>query len=160
MKTVLLHEYKQKKFIADNLEKMINNRYIEISDAEYTRINNAIQSYSESIEEIYDNLQDVSFTEPQKTKLLADIEKLEADIQSLKQTTLYTQEDGLYFTDENGNIAAKLDSNGFEAINISGAIEGITGPKGDTGDTGPTGPKGDTGPQGADSEGNLTIIDY
>jgi hypothetical protein len=160
MKTVPLHEYKYKKRIADNLEEMVNKRYIEISDDEYDRINNAIQSYSESIEEIYDNLQDVSFTEPQKTKLLADIEKLEADILALKQSALYTQENGLYFTDEDGNIGAKLDSNGFEAINIGGAIEGITGPKGDTGPTGPKGDTGDTGPQGADSEGNLTIIDY
>lgn len=163
MKTVLLHEYKQKKFIADNLEKMINNRYIEISDEEYERVNHAVESYSNSIQEIYNELQDVAFTEPQKTKLLADIEKLEADILALKQSALYTQEDGLYFTDEDGNIAAKLDANGFQAINISGAIEGITGPKGDTGDTGPTGPKGDTGDtgaQGADAEGNLTIIDY
>ena len=44
MKQVLLHEYKQKKLIADNLEKMINNRYIEISDEEYERINTAIET--------------------------------------------------------------------------------------------------------------------
>ena len=154
MKTVLLHEYKQKKLIADNLQKMVNQRYIEISDAEYARINNAIQSYSESIEEIYDNLQDVSFTEPQKTKLLADIEKLEADILALKQSALYTQEDGLYFTDEDGNIGAKLDANGFQAINISGSGEGSSGAQGAQGAQGPQ------GAQGADAEGNLTIIDY
>jgi hypothetical protein len=126
MKTVLLHEYKFKKLIADNLQKAINDRYIEISDAEYERINSAIASYSEAIEEIYDNLQDVSFTEQQKSKILADIENLEADIQALKQSTLYTAEDGLYFTDETGNIGAKLDANGFHAININGA-SGTTG---------------------------------
>ena len=151
MKRVSLHEYKYKKLIADKLEKMVNQRYIEISDEEFERINTAVESYSESISQVYNDLQNVVFTEPQKNKLLADLEKLEEDIQALKQSTLYTQEDGLYFNDENGNIAAKLDSNGFEAININGAIEGITGPKGDT---------GATGPQGADAEGNLTIIDY
>lgn len=121
MKTVLKHEYKLKKIIADNLENAISNRYIEITDEEYERVNNAIQSYSESISEVYDNLQDVAFTEPQKSKLLTDLEKLEADILALKQDTIYTAEDGLYFTDENGNIAAKLDSNGLRAVNISGS---------------------------------------
>ena len=70
MKTVPLREYKYKKLIADNLEQMVNERYIQISDAEYDRINNAINSYSTQIQEIYDNLQDVSFTEPQKNQLL------------------------------------------------------------------------------------------
>lgn len=121
MKQVLLHEYKYKKLIADNLSKMVNQRYIEISDEEYARINSAISSYSESVQEIYNNLQDVSFTEPQKNQLLLDLEKLESDIEKLKQDTIYTTEDGLYFTDENGNIAAKLDSNGLRAVNIGGS---------------------------------------
>jgi len=121
MKTVLKHEYKLKKIIADNLENAINNRYIEIADDEYERINTAIESYSNAIQEVYDNLQDVAFTEPQKSKLLSDLEKLEADILALKQDTIYTIEDGLYFTDENGNIAAKLDSNGLRAVNIGGS---------------------------------------
>lgn len=118
MKTVLAYEYKLKKHIADNLEKSIQKRYIEISDAEYERINTAIQTYSNSIEETYDQLKTMSFTEPQKNQLLLDLEKLEADIQKLKQDSIYTAEDGLYFTDENGNIAAKLDSNGLRAVNI------------------------------------------
>ena len=126
MKTVLLHEYKYKKLIADNLQKAINDRYIEISDEEFTRVNNAIESYSAAIQEVYDNLSTVSFTEQQKSQILADIEKLEADIQALKQSTLYTAEDGLYFTDETGNIGAKLDADGFHAINISGVF-GTTG---------------------------------
>lgn len=121
MKTVLKHEYKLKKIIADNLENTINNRYIEITDDEYERVNTAIESYSNAIQEVYDNLQDVAFTEPQKSKLLSDLEKLEADILALKQDTIYTIEDGLYFTDENGNIAAKLDSNGLRAVNIGGS---------------------------------------
>lgn len=121
MKTVPLHEYKYKKLIADNLEKMVNQRYIEISDEEYERINNAIESYSTQVQEIYNDLQNVSFTEPQKNQLLLDLEKLESDIEKLKQDTIYTAEDGLYFTDENGNIAAKLDSNGLHAVNIGGS---------------------------------------
>jgi len=116
MKTVLLHEYKQKKFIADNLEKMINNRYIEISDEEYERVNHAVESYSNSIQEIYNELQDVAFTEPQKTKLLHDLEQLEADIKMLKQDTFIVENDGLYFTDDEGNVAAKLDNTGFHTI--------------------------------------------
>ena len=126
MKTVLAHEYKIKKRIADNLQKAIDKRYIEISDAEYERVNSAISFYSSAVSEIYDNLQNVVFTEPQKTKLLADLEKLEADIQALKQSTLYTQEDGLYFTDEDGNIGAKLDSNGFQAINGGNVASNLT----------------------------------
>lgn len=121
MKTVPLHEYKYKKLIADNLEQMVNKRYIEISDTEYERINNAIESYSTQVQEIYNDLQNVSFTEPQKNQLLLDLEKLESDIEKLKQDTIYTAEDGLYFTDENGNIAAKLDSNGLHAVNIGGS---------------------------------------
>ena len=154
MKTVPLYEYKYKKLIADKLQNLINKRYIEISDAEFARINNAIESYSESVEEIYDNLSTMTFTEPQKNKLLQDLEKLEADILALKQSALYTQEDGLYFTDEDGNIAAKLDANGFQAINISGSGEGGSGAQGAQGAQGPQ------GAQGADAEGNLTIIDY
>ena len=88
MKTVLWYEYKYKKHIADNLQQMINNRYVEISDEEFARINTAIESYSEAIEQAYDNLQNIAFTEPQKSKLLEDLEKLEADILALKQNTL------------------------------------------------------------------------
>jgi len=116
MKTVLLHEYKYKKLIADNLQKMVNQRYIEISDEEYERVNHAIESYSNSIQEIYNELQDVAFTEPQKTKLLHDLEQLEADIKMLKQDTFIVENDGLYFTDDEGNIAAKLDNEGFHTI--------------------------------------------
>ena len=116
MKTVPLHEYKQKKLIADNLQNMINNRYIEISDEEYDRINTAVVSYSNAIQEIYDNLQDVTFTEPQKNALLHQLDQLEADIKALKQDIFFVEEDGLYFTDDEGNIAAKLDSNGFHTI--------------------------------------------
>jgi len=116
MKTVLLHEYKQKKLIADNLEKMINNRYIEISDEEYERVNHAVLSYSNAIQEVYDNLQDVTFTAPQKNTLVHQLEQLEADIKALKQNIFLVEEDGLYFTDDEGNIAASLDNTGFHTI--------------------------------------------
>ena len=121
MKKVPLYEYKLKKLIADRLEKMSAERYVDISDEEYSRINNAIESYNDTVAETYDRLKTMSFTEPQKNQLLLDLEKLKADIQKLKQDTIYTAEDGLYFTDENGNIAAKLDSNGLRAVNISGS---------------------------------------
>ena len=116
MKTVLKHDYKLKKIIADNLENAINNRYIEISDEEYERVNSAIESYSNSVREIYDNLKEVTFTEQQKTKILHDIAQLEADIRALKADTFYVEEDGLYFTDDNGNVAASLDPTGFHTI--------------------------------------------
>ena len=116
MKQVLLHEYKYKKRIADNLEKMVNQRYIEVSDEEYDRINHAVESYSNAVQEIYDNLQDVAFTEPQKNKLLYDLEQLEADIRSLKQDTFLVKENGLHFTDSEGHIAATIDENGMHTI--------------------------------------------
>lgn len=116
MKTVPLHEYKYKKLIADNLEEMVNKRYIEISDEEYDRINNAIISYSTQVQEIYDNLKEVSFTEQQKSQLLYHLEQLEADIKMLKQDTFIVENDGLYFTDDEGNVAAKLDNTGFHTI--------------------------------------------
>ena len=116
MKQVLLHEYKYKKRIADNLQDMINKRYIEISDEEYDRINTAVLNYSNAVQEIYDNLQDVSFTEPQKNKLLHDLEQLEADIRALKQDTFLVKENGLHFTDSEGHIAATIDENGMHTI--------------------------------------------
>lgn len=116
MKQVLLHEYKYKKRIADNLQDMINQRYIEISDEEYDRINTAVLNYSNAVQEIYDNLQDVSFTEPQKNQLLHNLEQLEADIRALKQDTFLVKENGLHFTDSEGHIAATIDENGMHTI--------------------------------------------
>lgn len=116
MKQVLLHEYKQKKLIADNLEKMINNRYIEISDEEYDRINTAVTAYNAAIEEVYDQLQNVVFTEPQKNALLHQLDQLEADIKALKTDVFYVSEEGLHFTDDEGHIAATIDENGVHTI--------------------------------------------
>ena len=116
MKQVLLHEYKYKKRIADNLQDMINQRYIEISDEEYDRINTAVLNYSNAVQEIYDNLQEISFTEPQKNQLLYQLDQLEADIKALKQDVFFVEEDGLYFTDDEGNVAASLDNTGFHTI--------------------------------------------
>ena len=116
MKKVPLHEYKLKKLIANNLEKMVNQRYIDISDEEYERINHAVESYSNQVQEIYNNLQDITFTEPQKNKLLHDLEQLEADIRSLKQDTFLVKENGLHFTDSEGHIAATIDENGMHTI--------------------------------------------
>jgi hypothetical protein len=95
---------------------MVNNRYIEISDEEYDRINNAIESYSNQIQEIYNDLQDVSFTEPQKNQLLYHLEQLEADIRALKQDTFLVKETGLHFTDSDGHIAATIDETGMHTI--------------------------------------------
>lgn len=116
MKTVPLHDYKYKKLIADNLQKMVNQRYIEISDEEYDRINNAVESYSTQVQEIYDNLQDISFTENQKNQLLYHLDQLEADIRALKQDTFLVKESGLHFTDSEGNIAVTIDENGMHTI--------------------------------------------
>ena len=116
MKTVPLHEYKYKKLIADNLEEMVNKRYIQISDEEYDRINTSIESYSNQVQEIYNNLQDIAFTEPQKNKLLHNLEQLEADIRALKQDTFLVKENGLHFTDSDGHIAATIDENGMHTI--------------------------------------------
>jgi archaellum component FlaC len=95
---------------------MINKRYIEISDEEYERVNTAIESYSNAIQEVYDNLQIVTFSEQQRSKLLHQLDQLEADIKSLKQDIFYVEEDGLYFTDDNGNVAASLDPTGVHTI--------------------------------------------
>lgn len=122
MKTVLLHEYKQKKYIADNLQRLISQRYTEISDEEFTRVNNAITTYNNAIQEIYEHLQDLTFTEAQKSQLLRDIEQLEADIRMLKQDTFFVQENGLYFTDENGYIGAQLTYNGFSSVGTTSNI--------------------------------------
>ena len=46
MKTVNKAEYITKKRIVDNLEEMIEQRYIEISDEEYSRIYNGIDTYN------------------------------------------------------------------------------------------------------------------
>lgn len=116
MKTVPLFEYRYKKRIADNLQKMVNQRYIEISDEEYERINNAMESYSTQVQEIYNDLQNVSFTEPQKNQLLYHLEQLEADIRALKQDTFLVKENGLHFTDSEGHIAATIDENGMHTI--------------------------------------------
>lgn len=169
MKTVLSHEYKFKKLIADRLQKLVNKRYIEISDEEYARVNNAVNSYGTSVSESYDQLQNIGFTEQQQSSILSDIanlktgvQGLEAGVQGLKISTLYTQEDGLYFTDENGNIGAKLDANGFQAININavnngGGSQGVQGVPGAQGAPGVQGVNGAAGQQGVN---NLTIIDY
>ncbi len=85
MKTVNKAEYIIKKRIVDNLDEMIEQRYFEISDEEYSRINNGIDTYSNAIQEIYDHLQNIIFTEQQKSELLQKIELLEADIEALKQ---------------------------------------------------------------------------
>ena len=116
MKNVILHEYKYKKFISDHLQKMIDNRYVQISDEEYNRINNAIDTYSNEVEEIHTDLMLMSFTEEQRTQLLRKIDQLEADIRALRQDTLYVTQSGLHFTDDEGNIGATLDDNGLHTI--------------------------------------------
>ena len=116
MKNIPFHEYKYKKFIADNLEKMTNKRYIEISDEEYSRINTALDTYNESITEINDHLHNISFTEEQKSSILSKLDQLEADIRALRQDTLYVTQSGLHFTDDQGNIGATLNEYGLQTI--------------------------------------------
>lgn len=116
MKTVPLHDYKHKKLIADNLSDMINDRYIEITDEEFDRINTAITQYNEAIDEMYDRLVEVSLSEEQKSYLALRLEQLAADIRALKTDTFFVTEEGLHFTDDQGNIAATIDENGMHTI--------------------------------------------
>lgn len=116
MKTVPLHDYKHKKLIADNLSDMINDRYIEITDEEFDRINTAITQYNEAIDEMYDHLVEVSLSEEQKSYLALRLEQLAADIRALKTDTFFVNEGGLHFTDDQGNIAATIDENGMHTI--------------------------------------------
>ena len=48
MVTVNKSEYTLYKRIADNIDERINNKFIEISEEEYDRINDALSRYNET----------------------------------------------------------------------------------------------------------------
>ena len=110
MKTVLLHEYKFGKTIADNLEALIANKYTEISDEEYTRVQEAISEYLSNSN--YSKILGSSISSK-------EIMELREMISSLKPISYEVDEDGLYFVDEDGYIGAKIISTGFYSINGS-----------------------------------------
>lgn len=83
-------EYTYKKVIADNLEEMINKKFIEISNEEYDRINNAIDTYSEAITQKIEELNNVVITTEQKAQLILKLQKLESDINDLKEVAYDT----------------------------------------------------------------------
>lgn len=85
-------EYVYKKTIADNLDEMIAKKFIEISDEEYERINTAIDSYSQAVNNTYRELNNVILTEEQKTQLLLKLQQLELDIDALKEVAYDTIE--------------------------------------------------------------------
>jgi cell shape-determining protein MreC len=78
-------EYRSKKIIADNLNAMIDKKFIEISTDEYNRVNAAIDSYSNAINQKISELHNIAITEEQKTELIAKLEQLERDIDALKE---------------------------------------------------------------------------
>lgn len=136
MKTVLSSDYKYKKIIADNLQDILDRRYIEISDDEYERVNNAIATYNTEAQSIYDNLYDVFVQDHSEliskveqleddvedlkgnSDVLDEIEQLEEDIAKLQQNEFEVEENGIYFVDEEGYIAVKINQAGLHAINI------------------------------------------
>lgn len=136
MKTVLLSDYKYKKMIADNLQSMINKRYVEISDDEYERVNSAIATYNEEAQSIYDDLYDIFVQDHSEliskveqleddvedlkgnSDVLDEIEQLEEDIAKLQQNEFEVEENGIYFVDEEGYIGVKINQSGLHAINI------------------------------------------
>lgn len=85
-------EYVYKKTIADNLDEMIAKKFIEISDEEYERINTAIDSYSQAVNQRLAELNNVILTEEQKTQLLLKLRQLELDIDALKEVAYDTIE--------------------------------------------------------------------
>lgn len=121
MKTVLLHEYNAKKIIADNLAIITgNSRYKNISDAEFARINNAIDTYNQAAQTEYDGLHDLAQIEQQNSELSLRLEQIESEILGLADNNIIdVQEDGFYFVDEYGRIGAKIINTGFYAINFN-----------------------------------------
>lgn len=116
MKTVLLHEYKFGKTIADNLQTLISSKYTQISDEEYNRVQNAINQY------LSVNNSSKILGSSISTK---EIEELRNEISSLKQNSYDVEEEGLFFVDEEGNIAVEITSSGLYAINLTNTENGV-----------------------------------
>ena len=137
MKTVLLHEYNAKKVLADNISILSgSSRYKNISDAEFTRINNAIDTYVQSARAEFDQLHDIGQIESQggtDANTLSRLEQLETAITNFHSNDIIeVEEDGFYFIDEAGNIGAMITGTGFYAINSnnSGGNSGSSTPSG------------------------------
>ena len=141
MKTVLLHEYKTKKVIADNLQSLINRRFLDISDEEYERINDAIDEYNEAAEAEFNRLADIEAISINNAEITSKLTELETDITYLKNATpVEVEETGLYFVDDDGYVGAKIINDGFFAINID--------------------PNNSGSGSSSSISGDLTIIDY
>lgn len=144
MKTVLLHEYNAKKIIADNLAIITSNgRYKNISNEEFARINNAIDSYNQAAQTEYDRLHDLNQIEQQNGELTSRVEQLEYLVTNFHSNDIIdVEEDGFYFIDEAGNIGAMITSTGFYAINSNNSGSGSGNGS------------------SSSTQGDLTIIDY
>ena len=134
MKTVLLHEYNAKKILADNITLLTNNsRYKNISDAEFERINNAIDTYTQSAQTEFDHLHDIGQIEQQNGELSSRVTQLESLITNFHSNDIIeVEEDGFYFIDDEGHIGAMITSGGIYAINLnnSGGNSGSSTPSG------------------------------
>lgn len=126
MKTVLLHEYNAKKILADNITLLTNNsRYKNISDAEFERINNAIDTYTQSAQTEFDHLHDIGQIEQQNSELSSRVTQLESLITNFHDNDIIeVEEDGFYFIDEDGNIGAMINNTGFYSINLNNTGNG------------------------------------
>ena len=110
MKTILSYDYKYKKFIANNLQRLIAKKWTEISDEEYDSLQTAFAEY----------MSDEDYSEQEDSASAAELEELRQEIAAIKPASYEVQQDGLYFVDENGYIVAKIISTGFYAINFDG----------------------------------------
>jgi hypothetical protein len=129
MKTVLLHEYKTKKIIADNLQTLINKRFLNISDEEFTRINNAINDYNTAANAEFNPLNNISSN---NSEIRNTLSQLQLEVNAIKDASpVEVEETGLYFVDDDGYIGAKITNDGFFAINLnpnnSGSSSSISG---------------------------------
>lgn len=84
MVTVNKSEYVLYKHIADNIDKCINNKFIEISEEEYDRINDALSRYNAVISNISQNFIYMYMTTENKNLFLEKIEQLEQAVNELK----------------------------------------------------------------------------
>ena len=134
MKTVLLHEYNAKKILADNITLLTNNsRYKNIPDAEFERINNAIDTYTQSAQTEFDHLHDIGQIEQQNGELSSRVTQLESLITNFHSNDIIeVEEDGFYFIDDEGYIGAMITNGGIYAINLnnSGGNSGSSTPSG------------------------------
>lgn len=141
MKTVLSHEYNTKKILADNILIAIANKYKNISDSEFQRINDAIDTYIQSSQNEFDYLHNISQNNQENTTIISRIEQLEDLVANFHDNDIVdVEESGLYFTDEDGYIVAKITNLGFFAINIDQT--------------------NNSGSGSSSISGDLTVIDY